>query len=206
MYKGQITQDATIYMKTKKRELTDFEKHVNAASVKLCLNDTSLLKKRGELLTKARKEVADTGYIFKKGHSRSKVYGQSATETAPKRPKYDKEIREKRLEAIDDELHDIAKVCAYKERRLSQAEAGRNYSLCEQITEEMMSLKSKKRELDTEKHLFEQKDKRAKRRQKRKFSESDYSDLDSVPSTSTNMSITSYVGQSSPTPDIEETP
>ena len=38
----------------------------------------------------ARKVGAD-GYFFKKGHSRSKVYGQSDVASTPKRPKYDKE-------------------------------------------------------------------------------------------------------------------
>jgi len=39
----------------------------------------------------ARKKVAADGYVFKKGLSRSKVYGQSDVASTPKRPKYDKE-------------------------------------------------------------------------------------------------------------------
>ena len=70
---------------------------MNAAAVELCLRDVSLLNKRGELLELARKRVADEGYIFKKGRSRSKLYGDSEAETTPKRPKYDKEMREERL-------------------------------------------------------------------------------------------------------------
>ena len=103
----------------------------------------------------ARKKIADEGYVFKKGHSWSKVYGDSATAepaVTPKRPKYDKEMREERLKVIGEELRDISRMLLFKEKRLSQAEAARNYRLCEQ---QMMDLKSKKRELDAEKRLFE---------------------------------------------------
>ena len=130
---------------------------MNAAAAELCLSNVSLLNRRGELLEKARKKVADEGYVFKKGRSRSKLYGQPVTETTPKRPKYDKEMREERLKAIDEESRDISRMLLFKEKRLAQAEAGKNYRLCEQVTEEVMALKSRKRELNTEKHLFEQK-------------------------------------------------
>ena len=65
------------------------------------MDDVSLLSKRGDLLALARKKVTDDGYIFKKGHSRSKVYGSSESETTPKRPKYDDEMREERLKVIE---------------------------------------------------------------------------------------------------------
>ena len=136
---------------------------VNAAAIEICLNDVSMLDNRGELLQKARKKVADDGYVFKKGQSRSKLYGQLDT-TKSKRPKLDKDMREERLQAIDEEVKDIARMLQFKEKRLSQAEAGRNYKQCEQVTEEVMALKSRKRDLDAEKRLLEQKSKRAKRR------------------------------------------
>ena len=109
------------------------------------------------MLEKARKKVADEGYVFKKGHSRSKFYGTPWNASTPKRPKYDKEMREERLESTDEELGDISRMIVFKNKRLLQAECGKNYKLCEQLAEEMMALKSRKRELDQEKRLFERK-------------------------------------------------
>lgn len=71
---------------------------------------------------------------------------------------------------------------------MSQAEAGRNYKLCEQITEELMALKNKRRDLEAEKHLFEHKAKRAKRRMQLQKSSSGSTSTD-APSTS-RMSVT----------------
>ena len=63
--------------------------------------------------------------------------------STPKRPKFDKEMRAERIRQIQDDLNDLTRVLAFKEKRLQQAEAGRNYRVCEQITEEMMELKSR---------------------------------------------------------------
>ncbi len=98
-FKKQIAEQAAFY-KGEKRELKDFEKQVNVAAAELCLHDLSLLKRRGELLELSRKKV----YVFKKGHSRSKVYGESDLPSAPKRPKLAKEAREERIAAMSEEL------------------------------------------------------------------------------------------------------
>ncbi len=43
---------------TKKDDLKEFEKKVNECAVQLALNDTGLLKKRGDLLALARQNKA----------------------------------------------------------------------------------------------------------------------------------------------------
>lgn len=43
--------------------------------------------------------------------------------------------------------------------------------MCEQLTKEIMELKSRRRELEAERHLFHKKAKRAKRRVERKGNE-----------------------------------
>ena len=115
--KQEIAEQALIY-KTEKRELTEFEKKVNEAAVELCLKDTTLLRTHGELLEKARKKVADDGYCFRKGRSRSKVYGDEGTSSTPKRPKFDKEMRGERIKQIQDDVNDLNQVLAFKEKRL----------------------------------------------------------------------------------------
>lgn len=83
------------------------------------------------------------------------------------------------MQALQEELVDVARVLHYKEKRLSQAEASRNYRTCEQLTEEMMALKSKKCELEAEKYLLERKQRRAESRKMRlRPSASESSDMD----------------------------
>ncbi len=146
-----------------------------------------MLKRRGELLELSRRKVADEGYVFKKGHSRSKVYGESDTPSAPKRPKFAKEAREERIAAIDEELKDTARLLAYKEKSLSQAESTRNYKLCEKVTEDLMALKSKRCDLKAEKSLFDRKRKRASRRERRIYRDSESSDIDTGPCSSRSI-------------------
>ena len=101
---------------------------MNDAAIQLCLADVSLVEGRGDLL-KCRKKVSDDWYVYK-GHSRSKVYGVSHSASTPKRPKCDKNLREQRLQAIEDEMKDKDRMLQFKEKR-SQAETGRNYKACE---------------------------------------------------------------------------
>ena len=74
--KAEIKTQAVIYTKS---PLTDFQRCVNEAAVKLALMQPDLLRNRGALLDQARKMVAEEGYNFKKGSSRSKVYRDVVT-------------------------------------------------------------------------------------------------------------------------------
>ena len=51
----------------------------------------------------------------------------------------------------------------FKEKRCSQAETTRNYKVCDQLTEEQMELKKKRRELEAELTIICRKEKRAQR-------------------------------------------
>lgn len=186
-YRRRIVEEATIYKGTK-RELTDFEKCVNAAAAELCLNNVDLLNQRGELLQKARKKVSDDGYTFKKGRSCSKLYGTTEATSAPPRRRYDEELRKERLQVIDEEIGDVARIVAFKEKRISQAEAAKNYKVCEHMTEEIMELKTKKRGLEAEKKLLLKGGQRARARNVRKQRGVDQSDTDSSCTRSTTES------------------
>jgi len=160
-----------------------------------------LLDRHGELLQLARKRVAEEGYNFKKGHLRSKVYGKPQSEITPKRTKFNQDMREERMAAIEEELRDVARMIQFKEKRRSQAEAGKNYRVCEQVTEELMALKSRKRELEAEKSLLIRKARRAKQRKekehKRESDESSDIDADNLSSSkcSTSRSVTPVCSQ-----------
>lgn len=200
-YKNRVVEESKIYRRPEE-QLKDFERRVNEAAKDLCLSDISLLNKRNVLLKLARKKVAEDGYVFKKGHSRSKIYGQAASSSTPKRTKYDEEMRAERLQNIEEELSDISRMLEFKGKRLSQHEAAKNYRSCEQVTEEMMALKERKRELEVEKALFVKKARRAKARQKKKYTlaTSGASDVpfSSPSSPSTSRSVTPVLRHMSP--------
>ena len=86
-------------------------------------------------MDKARKKVADNGYCFKKGKSRSKIYGNGDdTErgSAPKQPKLYEKRRQERIKELQD-LADVASHITFKEKRRSQAEIARNYKICDEV-------------------------------------------------------------------------
>lgn len=82
--KQLIREHSRIYGRdTKKRKtntLNGHEQMINEAAAQLCLRDPTLLVRRDELFTQARRIVRDSGFSFVHGHSRSKFAGDSATE------------------------------------------------------------------------------------------------------------------------------
>ena len=99
--------------------------------------------------------------------------------------------------AIGEELTDISRLLAYKEKSLCQAENARNYKLCEKVTEGLMVRKSRSRELEVEKCLFEQKKKRASQQEMRIHRDLESSDIDTGPSSSrSSRSVTPLCGRS----------
>lgn len=102
---------------------------------------------------------ADDGYNFKKRKSHSKVYGeQSCTSSSPKRWKLNEQMRAKRLHELAEDVESIGSRVAIKEKRLAQAEAVRNYKLCDQLCEEIQELKSLKRAKSRELVILQQKE------------------------------------------------
>ena len=91
--------------------LSNFQKRVNDAAAEIALKEPKLVRKgnRGELLAKARQLVSDEGYVFKKGKSRSKVYGAVASESESppkKRVKLLEEIRTQRISELREDIAD----------------------------------------------------------------------------------------------------
>ena len=107
--KNEIKQQAILFRKSINRPLTDFQVRVNKAAVELALSQPCLIRKRNDLLNMARKKVADSGYVFKKGKSRSKLYGkgldsESSESSTPKRPKLDKTLRDEKIKQLEESL------------------------------------------------------------------------------------------------------
>ena len=135
-----------------KANLTDFQECVNAAAVELALQSPALVRKgnRGELLEVAQKEVTES-YTFKK-NGKDKV-------PTPKRPKFEREMRDNRVTELNEVIVDLTKRIAIKESRCQQAEIACNYKLCDQLNEDIMELKSEKRLNEKELLIFKKKKK-----------------------------------------------
>lgn len=66
--------------KRKTNTLNSHEQMINEAAAQLCLRDPTLLVRRDELFTMARRVVRDSGFTFVHGHSRSKFVSESDEE------------------------------------------------------------------------------------------------------------------------------
>ena len=61
--------------------LSTYQSAMNKASLKLCLEDPTLINDRGRLIEQARQQVHDDRYQYKKKNSRSKAFGKVPTQT-----------------------------------------------------------------------------------------------------------------------------
>lgn len=74
----------------------------------------------------------------------------------------------KHIGDLHEDIKDVTDQLTYKEKMRDRADMARNYKLCEQLTEEMRSLKRKKREYEEELRLWERKDSKSQWYQKGK--------------------------------------
>lgn len=144
--------------------MSEYQKRVNEAAGDLAVANPALLTSRGHLLELARAAVCESGYVFKKGHSRSKQMQSAAgsPEKTPKRPKITQEVRERRISDLNEEIKDLNKRIGFKERRVAAAANTKNFKACDEIQQEIAACKASRRELVAELREFERKKKRAK--------------------------------------------
>ena len=110
----EMRQEACLFGKTGKR-LTKYQKCLNDIAGDLCVKNPLLLRSKGKLLELARAHVHESGYVYAKGKSRSKVFSPS-TERQPCREKIDKQEREHRIQSIVEQLGDAHRAQAEKNR------------------------------------------------------------------------------------------
>ena len=75
--KCDLEKHSKIIGKDVDRPLSEYEKHINAASLQLCQENASLLGNRKKLFDIAKQKIDADGYTYKKKTSRSKVFGNS---------------------------------------------------------------------------------------------------------------------------------
>ena len=150
-----IRTKAKIYGRDPSKKITNYQQKINDAAVKLALNDPNLLLCRQKLLELSRTKVNERGYHFKKRKSRSK---QLQSDCLPqKRPKSSENLRMKHVKELEEEIKDLSD----QEKRRDQAAPSRNYKVCDQLTEEMATVKKWKRECEEELHLWNKRQQQA---------------------------------------------
>ena len=155
-----IRTKAKIYGRDSSKKLTNYQQKINDAAVELALKDPNLLLCRQKLLELSRTKVNEGGYQFKKGKSRSKQLQSDCP--PPKRPKSSESLGMKHIKELEEDIKDLSDQLKYKEKRRDQAASSRNYKVCDQLTEEMATVKKRKRECEEELRLWNKRQQQAK--------------------------------------------
>ncbi len=148
------------------RKLSKYQQSINDIAAKITLDNPDLLSSKQKLWKEARKKLDESGYGYKKGKSRSKQLVSSSesdeSTPAPKRIKTTEALRVKRISEIEEDLKDISQRMGFKEKRREQATLSHQYGICDQISEEISSLKDRRRALEKELHSLKKKEKQSK--------------------------------------------
>lgn len=139
----QIEEASVIY---KKGPLSHHLKCINEEAAKIAKQNPALLIERGRLLVLA---IIGSGYQFKKGPSRSKMFGSGDKSPKLKWQKINAEIR------INRRIH-------YKEKVLRQAETSKKYKVCDELAECIHDMTKEKKTLEKELSLWIKKGKAIK--------------------------------------------
>lgn len=105
---------------------------------------TSLFNPTGKLLTMARDKVTTDGYLFKKGHSRSKHMSSESDEPPCKRKKIDAEERAREIKLLQDNLETLDSRLRVKQQLLDKARSLQNYKQCDEILGETIKVRKEK--------------------------------------------------------------
>ncbi len=142
-----------------------------------------------------------SGYVFKKGKSRANKATSKETSGKASRSMVRAKLRQKQITTLEEKITNLDEQITFKEKRRQQAEAVRNYKMCEEITEEMGIVKQQRRELKGELKVFQEKERKAswyarKKREATSSRESSmFSDDSEVPLSSRSSS---QIGPESP--------
>ena len=135
---------------------------INEEAGRLVLANPYPLFRLGELMKQACELVHSSEYNYKKGKNRFKLVDGSDAETppTPKRPKMDTEMRQQRMQVLEEDIEALNNQMNYKRKRLQNAEINKRYDQCEVISKEIQEVKVQKRALESELAAFCQKEKK----------------------------------------------
>ena len=139
-----------IYRKETNRPLSKYQRRMNDAAQQLYLQNPGLIRKRQLLIDTARERIISDGFEFVKGKSRSKKNLKDELVPVAKRSKLSQSFRENRIHEIEEDIRDLNDRIKFKDGRISAALNMKEYKKCDEIKEEVTTLKHKRRELEAE--------------------------------------------------------
>lgn len=170
--------------KRKTNTLNSHEQMINEAAAQLCLRDPTLLVRRDELFTMARRVVRDSGFTFVHGHSRSKFASESDEEAdAGKKNQVsqaNKLKREERLNEIDDLLQNNKELQEQIMQKLDEARALNATTEVNELQADLTKLQSAQVSLQLEQKELKKKQRRSERYYTNKQTKDSESQNDSV--------------------------
>ena len=98
------------------------------------------LGKKGDLLELARKKVHEGGYVYKKGHSHSKVVDPIEDGAPMPKSKVNATERQRRINELNEEISDLNRPLKIKEPQIAQATSSRNFKVCDELAHELQEL------------------------------------------------------------------
>ena len=116
--------------------ITPHNQRINEEASRLVLANPPLLFRLGELLKQACELVHRSWYNYKKGKTRFKLVDVSDAEAplTPKRPRMDAEMRQQRMQVLEEDIEALNNQMNYKRKRLQNAEINKRYDQCEVIS------------------------------------------------------------------------
>ncbi|XP_078378172.1 uncharacterized protein LOC144661321 [Oculina patagonica] len=153
--------------KRKTNTLNSHEQMINEAAAQLCLRDPTLLVRRDELFTMARRVVRDSGFTFVHGHSRSKFVSESDEELDVTKKNQvsqaNKLKREERLHEIDDLLQNNKELQEQIMQKLDEARALSATTEINELQADLSKLQSQQVSLQLEHKELKKKQRRSER-------------------------------------------
>lgn len=145
--------------------LTEWQKKMNEAAFALCMGTPSLTLNRGKLLEKAREKVANDGFNYKKGKSRSKKFGAVSTgDSKVKRAKLDSDERRILIEETKESIKEQSEKLAILEREKCKLVNMNQFGAASHILDRISSARKEKGQLVKKLAALEQKESKAIKR------------------------------------------
>ena len=163
----EVERNSRLYDTSKldpSHKMWQYFNEMNKAALNLCMDNLDLLRNKNKLTELARKAIHESGYQYKNKASRSKQFGQGDEQ---KRQYVSDVIKTQRLQEINQDLDDtntqISLLTGQQEKHVNVKQFG----LAANVTEQMSQLRGKKRKLEQELTLLQQKWKECQRRKTR---------------------------------------
>ena len=158
----KIRKQSQIYQLKADDKLFDYHQAINEASFTLAMENPLLLCDKTDLQKQARLKLHNDGFSYKKKVSRSKLFG-NASSVASKREYIGPDVREKRVEQLQEDLKEVDLQLNYAVKQRERCANVNNFSKALDVSKEIEDLRKKKRKYEEELKLLQKKSLTSKR-------------------------------------------